>query len=391
VKKVYMDHGAGMPLDSKVFEAMKQYFFENYGNPSSSHSFGNTAKTALASSREKVADLVAAEKTQEVIFTSGGTESNNLAIKGVALRNKGKGKHIITTAIEHISVINICKYLQKQGFEITYVPVDKQGIVNLEKLKDAVNDKTILISVQYANGEIGTIQPIREIGTIARENNIAFHVDAVAAAGQVPINVEEEKIDLLSLSSNDLYGPKGVGALYIKMGTKIQPVIQGGGQERGLRSGTENIPGIVGMGKAAEIAKREIQSESERLIRVRDKLIKDVLAEIEYSFLNGHPVKRLPNNANLRFSYIEGESLILGLDMFGIQVSSGSACTSKTLEPSHVLLAIGLAHEEAHGSLVFTMGKQNSEEDVGYVVEVLPNVVKKLRALSPLTPKEILR
>jgi len=380
-----------MPLDSRVFEAMKPYFMEDYGNPSSSHSFGNSAKEALAASREKVAQLVAAEKPQEVIFTSGGTESNNLAIKGVAYRNRAKGNHIITTAIEHISVINICKFLQKQGFEVTYVPVDKQGVVDIEKLKEAINDKTILISVMYANGEIGTIQPIREIGKLAQENNVIFHVDAVDAAGKVPINVKEEKIDLLSISSNDMYGPKGVGALYIKTGTKIQPIIQGGGQERGLRSGTENIPGIVGMGKAAELARKEMKSEGKRLTRLRDKLIKGVLDKIDYSFLNGHPTERLPGNANLRFSYIEGESLILGLDMYGVQVSSGSACTSKTLEPSHVLLAIGLAHEEAHGSLVFTMGKQNSEEDVDYVLEVLPDVVKRLRVLSPLTPKEILR
>jgi cysteine desulfurase len=386
-----MDHGAGMPLDSKVFEAMKPYFLKKYGNPSSSHSFGNTAKAALATSREKIAELVAAEKPQEIVFNSGGTESNNLAIKGVAFRNKRKGNHIITTAIEHISVINICKYLQKQGFEVTYVPVGNEGIVNLEKLKDSVNDKTTLISVQYANGEIGTIQPIKEIGKIARENNVVFHVDAVTAAGQVPINVEEKNIDILSLSSNEMYGPRGVGALYIKSGTKILPVNHGGGQERGLRSGTENIPGIVGMGEAAEIAQKEMDKEGERLTGLRDKLIQGVLEKVEYSFLNGHPVKRLPNNANIRFSYIEGESLILGLDMLGIQVSSGSACTSKTLEPSHVLLAIGLSHEEAHGSLVFTMGKQNLEEDVDYVVGVLPNVVKKLRALSPLTPKEILR
>jgi cysteine desulfurase len=386
-----MDHGAGMPLDTKVFEAMKPYFFENYGNPSSAHSYGNSAKAALAASREKVAALAGAEKPQEIVFTSGGTESNNLAIKGAALRNKGKGNHIITSAIEHISVINICKYLQKQGFEVTYVPVDKEGVVDLEKLKESVNDKTSLISVQYGNGEIGTIQPIKEIGEIAQENNITFHVDAVAAAGQVPINVQEENIDLLSLSSNDMYGPKGVGALYIKRGTKVLPLNQGGGQERGLRSGTENIPGIVGMGKAAEIAQKGMAKEGKRLTMLRDRLIKGVLDEVESSFLNGHPVKRLPNNANLRFSYIEGESLILGLDMLGIQVSSGSACTSKTLEPSHVLLAIGLAHEEAHGSLVFTLGKQNSEEDVDYVIEVIPNVVKKLRALSPLTPKEMLR
>ena len=391
LRKVYMDHGAGMPLDSRVFEAMKPYFMEYYGNPSSSHSSGNIAKEALAASREKVAQLVAAENSREVIFTSGGTESNNLAIKGVAYRNREKGNHIITTAIEHISVINICKFLQKQGFEVTYVPVDKQGVVDLEKVESAIKDKTILISVMYANGEIGTIQPIREIGKLAQENSIIFHVDAVAAAGKVPINVKEENIDLLSISSNDMYGPKGVGALYIKKGTKILPIIQGGGQETGLRSGTENVPGIVGMGKAAELAKKEMESEVKRLIGLRGKLITDVLDKIDYSFLNGHPTERLPNNANLRFSYIEGESLILGLDMHGIQVSSGSACTSKTLEPSHVLLAIGLAHEEAHGSLVFTMGKQNMEEDVDYVLEVLPDVVKRLRALSPLTPKEILR
>jgi cysteine desulfurase len=386
-----MDHGAGMPLDSRVLEAMKPYFLENYGNPSSSHSFGNIAKEALSSSREKIAALVGAEKPQEVIFTSGGTESNNLAIKGVAFRNKEKGNHIITTAIEHISVINICKYLQRQGFEVTFVPVDKEGKVYLQKLEDAISDKTILISVMYANGEIGTIQPIKEIGKLARESKVTFHVDAVAAAGKVPINVVEENIDLMSLSSNDLYGPKGVGALYIKKGTKIQPVIQGGGQERGLRSGTENIPGVVGMGKTAEITQKEMEKEGKRLTELRDRLIKGVLEKIDYSFLNGHPVDRVPDNANLRFSYIEGESLILGLDMLGIQVSSGSACTSKTLEPSHVLLAIGLAHEEAHGSLVFTMGRQNSVEDVDYVIEVLPDVVNKLRALSPLTPKEILR
>ncbi len=391
MRKVYMDNGAGMPLDSRVSKAMKPYFREKYGNPSSSHSSGNSAKNAMESSRENVARLVAADKPQEVIFTSGGTESNNLAIKGFAYSNRKKGNHIITTNIEHISVINICKFLQKMGFEVSYVPVDNEGVVDLKKLEETINDKTILISVMYANGEIGTIQPIREIGKLAQEENICLHVDAVAAAGKVPINVEGENINLLSISSNDIYGPKGVGALYIKKGTKIQPILQGGGQERGLRSGTENIPGIVGMGKAAEIAQKEIAAESKRLTALRDKLIKGVLDKINYSFLNGHPTDRLPNNANLRFSYIEGESLILGLDMYGIQVSSGSACTSKTLEPSHVLLAIGLTHEEAHGSLVFTLGKQNSEEDVDYVIEVLPDVVKRLRSLSPLTPKEMLR
>jgi len=377
-----------MPIDPRVFEAMKPYFTQNYGNPSSSHSFAASARNTLMESREKVAQSIGAEKPEEVIFTSGGTESNNLAIKGVAYRNKKKGNHIITTTIEHISIINICKHLQKQGFEVTYIPVDKQGMVDPQRLEAAITDKTILISVMYANGEIGTIQPIREIGKIARENQISFHVDAVAAAGKVPINVVEENIDLLSISSNDMYGPKGMGALYIKKGTRIQPVIQGGGQEKGLRSGTENIPGIVGIGKAAEVAQEEMVAEGRRLSQLRDKLVKGVLDTIGRSYLNGHPTKRLPNNANLRFSYIEGESLILGLDMLGIQVSSGSACTSKTLEPSHVLLAIGLAHEKAHGSLVFTMGKQNSEEDVDYVLEVLPSVVKRLRAMSPLTPKK---
>jgi cysteine desulfurase len=391
LRKAYMDHGAGMPLDPRILEAMRPYFLNDYGNPSSSHSYGNSAKEALAASREKVAQLIAAEKPREIIFTSGGTESNNLAIKGFALRNRAKGDHIITTAIEHISVINICKYLQKQGYEVTYVPVDKQGVVDVEKIEEEITDKTILISVMYANGEIGTIQPISEIGKLAQENNVLFHVDAVAAAGKIPINVKEENIGLLSISSNDMYGPKGVGALYIKRGTKIQPITQGGGQENGLRSGTENIPGIVGMGKAAEFAQMEMAAESERLTELRDMLIKGVLDTIDYSFLNGHPTQRLPNNANIRFSYIEGESLILGLDLNGIQVSSGSACTSKTLEPSHVLTAIGLPHEEAHGSLVFTMGKQNSEKDVNYIIEILPDVVKRLRALSPLTPKEILR
>jgi cysteine desulfurase len=291
LSKAYMDHGAGMPLDPRILEAMRPYFLNDYGNPSSSHSYGNSAKEALAASREKVAQLIAAEKPREIIFTSGGTESNNLAIKGFALRNRAKGDHIITTAIEHISVINICKYLQKQGYEVTYVPVDKQGVVDVEKIEEEITDKTILISVMYANGEIGTIQPISEIGKLAQENNVLFHVDAVAAAGKIPINVKEENIGLLSISSNDMYGPKGVGALYIKRGTKIQPITQGGGQENGLRSGTENIPGIVGMGKAAEFAQMEMAAESERLTELRDMLIKGVLDTIDYSFLNGHPTQ----------------------------------------------------------------------------------------------------
>ncbi|NIR12758.1 aminotransferase class V-fold PLP-dependent enzyme, partial [Candidatus Bathyarchaeota archaeon] len=344
-----MDHAAGRPLDHRVFEEMKPFFMQEYGNPSSSHSFGAEAKAALVESRAKIAQLIGAEKSEEIIFTSGGTESNNLAIKGFAHRNEEKGNHIITSNIEHISVINICKHLQKLGFEITSIPVNKQGMIDPQDIVEALTEETILISIMSANGEIGTIQPIREIGKIAQENQVCLHVDAVAAAGKTPIDVKEVGVDLLSLSSNDIYGPKGAGALYIKEGTRVQPIMQGGGQERGLRSGTENLPGIVGMGKASEIAQEEMETEGKRLSRLRDKLVHGVLDTIQRSHLNGHPTKRLPGNANLRFSYIEGESLILSLDTLGVQVSSGSACTSKTLEPSHVLLAIGLAHEEAHG------------------------------------------
>jgi cysteine desulfurase len=388
-RRVYMDHTASRPIDPEVFKAMTPYFKEIYGNPSSLHSSGLDARKALEESRTKVARLIGAENPEEICFTSGGTESNNLAIKGVAYRNKKKGNHIITTTIEHMSVMNTCKYLARQDFEISYVPVDNQGVVDIKKLENEINEKTILISVTYASGEIGTIEPIKEIGKLASDNEIYLHVDAVATAGKIPINVEDEHINLLSISSNDMYGPKGVGALYVKKGTKIQPIIHGGGQEKGLRSGTENLPGIVGMAKAAEISEGEMEAEGKRLRLLRDKLIKGILGSIERSYLNGHPTKRLPDNAGLRFSYVEGESLILSLDMFGIQVSSGSACTTKTLEPSHVLLAIGLAHEEAHGSLLFTLGKQNQAEDVDYVLEVLPGVVKKLRAMSPLTPKEM--
>ena len=384
-----MDYSASKPVRPEVIDAMMPYFAQKHGNPSSLYSSGLEAREALEHSRERVASLIGAKK-EEIIFTSGGTESNNFAIKGVSYRNRTRGDHIITTTTEHMSVMNTCKYLGKQGFKVSYIPVDKYGVVEVERLRKEINDKTILVSVIYANGEIGTIQPIREIGEIVHAKNAYFHVDAVAAAGQVPIDVEKDNIDLLSLSSNDLYGPNGVGALYIREGTRIEPIIHGGGQERGLRSGTENMPGIIGMAKAAEIAEKEMLLESRRLERLRDKLITRTLTTIRESYLNGHPTMRLPNNANIRFSYIEGESLILSLDMEGISASSGSACTSKTLEPSHVLLAIGLAHEEAHGSLLFTMGRENSEEDIDYVLTVLPGIVKKLRTISPLTPKNLL-
>ena len=389
MRRVYLDHTAGMPVDERVLKAMMPYFSQNYGNPSSVHFFGNIARNAINEARARLAELIGAEKKEEIIFTSGGTESNNLAIKGVAYRNKAKGNHIITSSIEHMSVINTCKHLSKQGFEVTYLPVDKYGIVDIQALEKGITDKTILVSIMYANGEIGTIEPIKEIGDLVHSKGAFFHVDAVAAAGQIPIDVQKENMDLVSISSNDMYGPRGVGALYIKTGTRIQPVIHGGGQERGLRSGTENLPGIVGMGKAAEIAKAEMKHEAERLSRLRDKFAKGVLDSIPESYLNGHPTKRLPNNLNVRFSYIEGESLILSLDMEGVSCSSGSACTSKTLQPSHVLLGIGLKHEEAHGSLLFTLGKQNTEEDVKYVLDLLPRIVKRLRQISPLTPKEL--
>jgi cysteine desulfurase len=385
-----MDNAAGKPVAPKVLKAMMPYFTDKCGNPSSPHSWGNEARKAMEDARAKLVSLVGAKKPEEVFFTSGGTESNNLAIKGVALRNKDRGNHVVTTTAEHMSVMNPCKSLMKQGFDVSFVPVDKYGLVDLQALETTVTDKTTLVSVAYANGEIGTIQPIRQISEIVHHKGAALHVDAVAACGQVPINVQDENVDLISISSNDMYGPKGMGALYVKTGTRIEPIIQGGGQERGLRSGTESIPAIVGMGKAAEIVNAEIKTEAPRLSQLRDQLIRKALETVPASFLNGHPAKRLPNNANLRFSYVEGESLILSLDMMGIACSSGSACTSKTLEPSHVLLAIGLKHEEAHGSLLFTLGKQNVKEDVDYVVNALPDIVKRLRAISPLTPGEML-
>ena len=389
MRRIYLDHMSGMPIDKRVLDVMRPYLDTHYGNPSSTHGFGNEARQAIDDARNKVATLVGAE-TKEILFTSGGTESNNLAIKGVAYRNKNKGNHIITSSIEHMSVINPCKDLSKQGFNVTYLPVDPYGTVNVEALKDAVTDKTILVSIMYANNEIGTIEPISEISEIVHDKGGLLHVDAVAAAGQIRIKVQNDNIDLLSLSSNDLYGPRGTGALYVKTRTRIQPIILGGGQERGIRSGTENVAGIAGMGAAAELATSEIPLEAARLTKLRDRFIQELLESIPKSYLNGHPTKRLPNNVNIRFSYIEGESLLLSLDMEGVAASSGSACTSKTLEPSHVLLATGLKHEEAHGSLLFTLGRQNTDEDVTYVVEVLPGIVKRLRAISPLTPKELI-
>lgn len=386
--RIYMDYAAATPVDSRVIDEMKPYFDELMGNPSSAYTPGHTAKRALEKARTQVASLIGAEDPGQVVFTSGPTESNNLAILGFALKNQDKGKHIITTAIEHVSVLNPCKELLKQGFEVSFVPVDKDGLVDVERITKEVKKETILISVMYANGEIGTIEPIREIGKMTKERGIAFHVDATIACGKIPISVNEDGIGLLTVSSNDMYGPQGVGALFIRKGTRLNPVVFGGGQERGLRSGTENIAAIVGMGKASELAQGEMKAEGDRLASLRDQLIGGVLSGINDSYLTGHREKRLPNHASFRFSYIEGESIVLNLDMEGISAASGSACTSKTLEPSHVLIALGLRHEEAHGSIVFTLGKSNTGEDVQRVLEILPGIVDKLRAMSPLAPRK---
>lgn len=383
----YMDHGSGKPVDPRVIEEMKPFFTDQYGNPASFHSKGFEALEAMNTSRTKVAELVNAS-AEEIIFTSSATEASNLAILGAAGRYSKKGKKVVISAVEHISTINICKELTRQGFVVDTCPVCNTGTIDLEELDEMVDKNTMLVSLMVANGEIGTIQPVKEAAKIAHDNDALFHSDAVAAIGQIELDSKKMDIDLMSLSSNDIYGPKGMGALYMREGIRVKPQMIGGGQERGLRSGSENIPGIVGMGKAAEIAIKEMKEESNRLTKLRDGLIYGLL-EIPDSYLNGHPNRRLPNNANVRFSYIEGEALIMSLDELGIMVSSGSACAAKTLEPSHTLLACGLKHEEAHGSLVFTLGRNNNNQQVEYVVNQLPGVVKRLRSMSPLTPEEL--
>ncbi len=380
---IYMDHSATSPVDPEVFEAMKPYFTDSFGNASTLYSLGREGKKAMESAREEVASIIGAE-TKEIIFTSGGTESDNIAILGTAYKLKNKGNHIITSDIEHPAVDETCKYLEKNGFTITYLPVYEEGIVKVKDLEDAITDKTILITIMHANNEIGTMQPIAEIGKIARENKIYFHTDAVQTVGKIPIDVGDLNVDMLSLSAHKLYGPKGVGALYMKQGIRIEPIMFGGGHEKGIRPGTENVPGIVGLGKACSIAKENLQRDAQRLTSLRDMLIDGVLSEIEESYLNGHRTKRLPNNANFRFTGIEGESLILHLDGKGIATSTGSACSSTKLEPSHVLMAIGLKEVEAHGSLRISLGHENTEEDIIYTISSIKEVVEKLRKMSPL-------
>lgn len=388
-RRIYMDYSAATPVDERVLAAMMPYYTEKFGNPSSLHNAGREPRKVMEEARSKVASLFNAKRKEEIIFTSNGTESNNIGIKGVAMRMKGDGKHIITSAIEHISVLNIMKYLEKNGFEITFIPPTGDGFVELQKLEQAVRKDTVFVSIMYANNEIGTMQPIDEIGKLLEEKDIFFHVDAVAAAGKVPIDVQKSKIDLLSVSSNDLGGPKGVGALYVKDGTRIEAVNQGGGQERGLRSGSEDIPAIVGFGTAAELAKNEMPAEGDRLKGLRDKLIRGILEGIEDSYLNGHPIKRLPNNANFRFRYVEGESMLLNLDMAGISVSSSSPCTSKSLLPSHVLLACEIPTEEAQSAVQFTLGRSNTADEIDQVLGVFPGIMKKLRAMSPFSPANL--
>ena len=383
MKRIYLDYAATTPTRPEVVEAMLPYFTDVFGNPSSIYSYGQEARGSLEEAREKVASFIGAD-SDEVVFTSGGTEADNFALKGVAFANESKGNHIITSPIEHHAVTETGKFLRQRGFEVTYLPVDGYGLVDPADVKKAITDKTILISVMYANNEIGTMEPIAEIAKIAREAGVYFHTDAVQAAGHIPMDVNGLGVDLLAISAHKVCGPKGVGALYIRKGTKLISFMHGGDQERKRRASTENLAGIVGFGKAIELARQEMGEEAKRLTHLRDQLIEGLLKRVEHSRLNGHPRMRLPNNANLSFDYVEGESMVLNLDLEGICVSTGSACSSASLEPSHVLLAIGLVPEQAHGSLRITLGKWTTEEEIGRVLEVLPRIVAKLRAMSPL-------
>ena len=384
MKNVYMDYAATTYVKPEVLEEMMPYFTEKFGNPSSFYGISRETKRAIDASREKVAKALNCKPT-EVYFTGGGSEADNWAIKGIASAHKNKGNHIITTKIEHHAVLHTCEYLEKNGFEVTYLDVDKEGFINLDDLRNAITDKTILVSIMFANNEIGTIQPIKEIGEICREKKVFFHTDAVQAVGNVPVDVQDMNIDMLSLAGHKIYGPKGIGVLYVRNGIKIDNLIHGGAQEKNRRAGTENIASIVGLGKAIELATSNLDEHMNRLSGLRDKLIDGILERIPYSFVNGpRGDKRLPGNANVRFTFIEGESILLSLDFKGVCASSGSACTSGSLDPSHVLLAIGLPHELAHGSLRLTLGEGSTEEDVDYVLEVLPPIIERLRNMSPL-------
>ncbi|GAB4350050.1 MAG: cysteine desulfurase NifS [Candidatus Abyssubacteria bacterium] len=383
MRRVYLDHNATAPMNPEVLSAMMPFFEQKFGNASSIHSFGREAGEAVAVAREQVAALIGAEPAN-IVFTSGGTESDNLAVKGIAYANEKKGKHIITSQIEHHAVLNTCKYLEKRGFEVTYLNVDTYGKVDLDQLRDSIRKDTILISVMHGNNEIGTVQDIEAIGAIAAEKGVYFHTDAVQTCGKLPVDVSGAKASLLSMSAHKMYGPKGVGALYVRKGTRLIPLQHGGHHESNRRAGTENVPGIVGLGKACEIARATMAQSSPRMAELRDHLQKELVERIEDTVVNGHPTDRLPNTLNICFRYVEGESMIMMLDMKGIAVSSGSACTSGSLDPSHVLLAIGLSHEIAHGSLRFSLGVGTTREEIDYVAQTLPEIVDRLRKMSAL-------
>ncbi|AQM58797.1 MULTISPECIES: cysteine desulfurase NifS [Clostridium] len=383
MRSVYMDYSATTYVKPEVLEEMLPYFTNKFGNPSSFYGISRETKMAVDKARGQVAQALNAD-LNEIYFTGGGSEADNWAIKGIASAYKNKGNHIITTKIEHHAVLHTCQYLEKQGFEVTYLDVDEEGFINLEDLKNAITDKTILVSIMFANNEIGTIEPVKEIGEICRERKVLFHTDAVQAVGNVKIDVKDMNIDLLSLAGHKIYGPKGIGALYVRKGIRIHNLIHGGGQERNRRAGTENIAGIVGLGKAIELASQNLEEHAKNMVVLRDRLIEGLL-KIPYTRLNGpRGDKRLPGNVNVSFEFIEGESILLSLDFEGVCASSGSACTSGSLDPSHVLLAIGLPHEKAHGSLRLTLGDGSTEEDVDYVLEVVPPIIERLRKMSPL-------
>jgi len=383
---IYLDHAATTYVIPEVKKEMERYFSEEFGNPGSFNTIGLKAKKAVDDARTRIASILNADP-REIIFTGSGTESINLAIKGVISALKKKGNHIITTKIEHHAVLDTCEYLEKEGFKVTYLDIDKHGLVNLEQLEKSITKDTVLITIIYANNEIGTIQPVAEIGRIARDKGVLFHTDACQAAGFLDMDVKNLNVDLMSLNASKIYGPKGIGMLYVKRGVDIRPIIHGGGQEFGLRSGTENVPYIVGFAKALELAQKSREGESKRLAKLRDKLIKGILDNIPKSFLNGHPTKRLPNNVNISILDVEGEAVLLHLNKHDICASTGSACTSKTLDPSHVILAIGLPYEAAHGSIRFSLGKRTTDKDIDAVIRVLPGIVETLRKISPVNLK----
>jgi cysteine desulfurase len=378
-----MDHSATTPTDPQVVDAMLPYFTEMFGNSSSLHSFGREAAEALSTARQQVAECIGA-LPEEIIFTSGGTESDNMALRGIVPYDSGK-KHIITSVIEHPAVLNTCAFLESMGHEVTYVPVNTDGVVDIDKLEGSIRDNTVLISIMHANNEVGTIQPIREIAGIAKKNGVYFHTDAVQSVGKIPVNVDELGVDMLSISSHKIHGPKGAGALYVRKGTAITPIVFGGNHEKGMRSGTENIPGIVGLGRAMTLAKQRLDEDSARMQQMRDSLISRVFDSISHVRLNGHPRQRLPNNVNLSFKYAEGESMLMLLDIKGIAVSTGSACSSKSLKASHVLSSLNIEDDYLHGSLRISLGRENTMEEIDYLVEVLQETILKLRAMSPLS------